>query len=96
MDNCISFREGFAELLEKLTCGPLVPKEVIESSPSDTYLTGILWPSGVAAEVADDAGVDDEDDANVPGYRSMKPCSIGITLSLKAGSKLLVDLGTTS
>ena len=96
MDNCISFREGFAELLEKLTCGPLVPMEVIESSPSDTYLTGILWPSGVAAEVADDAGFDDEDDANVPGYRSMKPCSIGITLSVKAGSKLLVDLGTTS
>ena len=53
MNNCISFREEFSELLEKLTCGPLEPSEVIESSPSDTYLTGILWPSGVATEVAD-------------------------------------------
>jgi hypothetical protein len=96
MNNCISFREEFSELLEKLTCGPLNPSEVIESSPSDTYLTGILWPSGVATDVADDSGVTDEDDANVPGYRSMKPCSLGITFSVKAGSKLLVGLGSTS
>lgn len=96
MNDCFTFRKELADLVEKLVFGPLDPGEKIESSPSDTYLTGILWPRGAAADVADDGGVDDDDDSNVPGYRSMKPCSIGITFSVAHGSHLRVDLGTTA
>jgi hypothetical protein len=77
--------------------------EVIESGPSDTYLTGILWPRGNALEpIEDDTGesAPDDDaaatDAAVPGYRAIRPCSIGITFAVDMDVAVKIDLGKTS
>jgi hypothetical protein len=96
-------RAAVAEMAEALLVGPLEPDEVIESAPVDTYLTGILWPKGAPVDgVDDDAGLgaagDDEEGAEstVPGYRAIRPCSIGITFAVTAGATVTVDLGATS
>lgn len=96
------FRAGLVDLFDRLVCGPLAESEAIESSPGDTYLTGILWPRGTAAEAIDDDGIvageaDDPDgEDGVPGYRSVKPCSIGITFTVPSHASVHVDLGTTA
>lgn len=83
--------------------GPMEPDEKIGAAPSDTYLTGILWPRGTqigAEEDEGDAGPvgdrDDEAEAAVPGYRAIRPCSIGLTFSVDAGTRLRVSLGRTA
>lgn len=96
------FRAGLADLLERLTFGPLQPGERIDSAPSDTYLTGILWPRGSVADPEDDDSMasgedaDPESDGAVPGYRAIKPCSIGVTFSVGIDVDVVVSLGTTA
>ena len=96
------FRAAFADLLERLTLGPLQHCEKIDSAPSDTYLTGILWPRGSVADPEDDdsmapgEGADPEADGAVPGYRAIKPCSIGVTFSVGIDMDVVVSLGTTA
>ncbi|WP_368622624.1 helicase-related protein [Paraburkholderia sp. BR13444] len=96
-------RSDLIETTRSLLVGPLAIDEVIESAPVDTYLTGILWPRGTSADAVDDdegstgAGGDDPSaDSAVPGYRTIRPCSIGITLAVRAGASLTIDLGTTA
>ena len=102
MKNRDDFREGLVDLFDRLACGPLAEAELIESAPSDTYLTGILWPRGTGPEGADDDGIiagqaDDPDgDGEVPGYRSVKPCSIGITFTVAGNADVDVDFGATA
>lgn len=86
-----------------LLIGPLKDDEIIESAPVDTYLTGILWPRGAPVDGSDDdsgiegSGNDDPDtEAAVPGYRAIRPCSIGITFAVKAGASVTVSLGKTA
>lgn len=86
-----------------LLVGPLSTNEIIESAPADTYLTGILWPRGAALDGGEDEqaleGSGDPDsasDAAVPGYRAIRPCSIGITFAVKAGTAVVISLGETS
>lgn len=86
-----------------LLIGPLSADEVIESAPVDTYLTGILWPRGAPVDGIDDdtgleSGGDDESgaEAAIPGYRAIRPCSIGITFAVRAGASVTVSLGTTA
>lgn len=96
------FRTGLADLIEKLTLGPLSVGETIDSAPVDTYLTGILWPRGVSAgaendePLAPDEESDLQFDAGVPGYRAMRPCSIGLSFTVGADVDLLVSLGSTA
>ncbi|RQY17971.1 helicase-related protein [Burkholderia stagnalis] len=96
-------RTDLVDLTRSLLVGPLAVDEVIESAPVDTYLTGILWPRGTSADAVDDdegstgAGGDDPGaDSAVPGYRAIRPCSIGITLAVRVGAGLKIDLGTTA
>jgi hypothetical protein len=96
-------RTALSQVASNLLMGPLKPDEVIESAPADTYLTGILWPRGAPLDGIDDeggldAGGDPEAgvDFVIPGYRSIRPCSIGITFAVKAGATVVVTLGDTA
>jgi hypothetical protein len=98
-----SVRSSIVEMATSLLTGPLVHDETIESAPVDTYLTGILWPRNAPVDGSDDetgldSGGDDEAgaEAAVPGYRAIRPCSIGITFAIRAGATLTIDLGSTS
>ncbi|WP_250437759.1 helicase-related protein [Caballeronia sp. ATUFL_F2_KS9A] len=96
-------RNHLVGMARALLVGPLGNDETLESAPVDTYLTGILWPRGTSTDAVDDderdadAGGDDSGmDAAVPGYRAIRPCSIGITFAVRAGASLRIDLGTTA
>ncbi|MBC5782652.1 helicase [Ramlibacter sp. USB13] len=97
-----SVRSSLVEMARSLLTGPLALDETIESAPVDTYLTGILWPRGAAVDGADDesglesSGDDEASEAAVPGYRAIRPCSIGITFAVRAGATVTIDLGCTS
>lgn len=103
----MSTEEVRSEIQKKfmeLILGPLQEREVLSSNPSDTYLTGILWPAGSTLSAAeDDAGAiqvataDAESlDQAVPGYRSIRPCSIGLTFKVTPDVALEIDLQQTA
>ena len=90
-----TIRGELIDMLRSVLTGPLADDEVIESAPVDTYLTGILWPRGAPVDGPDDeAGLgfagDQEDggESPVPGYRAIRPCSIGITFAVVAGATM--------
>ena len=96
-------RSEIIRLSRALLLGPLADDEEIPSPPADTYLTGILWPEGVPlASIEDDqqdgapANEDGETDAGVPGYRTVRPCSIGLTFAADADATVVVSLAATS
>ncbi|TAJ77711.1 MAG: helicase [Sphingobium sp.] len=96
-------RSGIVALAEGLLLGPLQPDETITSPPLDTYLTGILWPEGekladIEDESADGAAVaaDGEEEVAVPGYRTIRPCSIGLTFAIDGDATVGISLGTTA
>lgn len=86
-----------------LLLGPMMSDELIPSAPADTYLTGILWPEGVVLGAIEDdqddgaASSDDgETDAGVPGYRAIRPCSLGLTFAADADATLTIGLAETA
>ena len=86
-----------------LLLGPLAQGETISSPPVDTYLTGILWPEGALLDSLEDeqsdgapVNEDGETDAGVPGYRTVRPCSIGLTFSADADATVVVSLAATA
>jgi hypothetical protein len=92
-------------IFEQLLLGPMTPDEVLDSSPADTYLTGILWPRGTMISPAEDDAnvtggpVSDEDastDDGIAGYRLLRPCSAGITFTVRPGATLRVSLSGTA
>ncbi|WP_201768916.1 helicase-related protein [Myxococcus stipitatus] len=90
-------------MAESLLLGPLEPDETISSPPADTYLTGILWPEGETLDALEDdhdegapSREDGETDAGVPGYRTVRPCSLGLTFAAEADSTLMVSLAATA
>lgn len=96
-------RSEVIDLAGRLLLGPVEPEERMESAPLDTYLTGILWPEGQTLSPIEDeaeegaaADVDGEADGAVPGYRSIRPCSVGITFALDADAAATIDLGSTA
>ena len=102
--NGTQVREYLIQQTSALLLGPMLEDEVLASNPSDTYLSGILWPAGTPVEAADDdAGTpeldsreDDTTEAAVPGYRAVRPCSIGLTCSLDIGASIVIDLHGTA
>lgn len=96
-------RAEVVRIAGSLLLGPVAADERISSAPLDTYLTGVLWPEGQTLAAIEDepeegaaATADGEEDGAVPGYRSMRPCSIGLTFALDADAPALIDLGATA
>jgi hypothetical protein len=97
-------RDELVRSFSTMIVGPVAEDEVIDAAPSDTYLTGVLWPRGSPlagdqddAGTAELAGADpDAPDSPVPGYRSIRPCSIGITLSVRTDAVLEISLAGTA
>ncbi len=97
-------RNAMRDGIVRLILGPLDPAERISSNPSDTYLTGVLWPRENDITVLDDDSRTDSasgsdpgtDEEPVPGYRSRKPCSIGITFATRRKATLSITLGDTA
>ncbi|WP_203424254.1 hypothetical protein [Sinorhizobium sp. BG8] len=95
-----------AELLHRVTgllVGPLDDDEIIRSPPADTYLSGILWPEGeLLDQIEDDqddgaSSSDDGDtDVGVPGYRAVRPCSLGLTFAASVEATIVVSTLDTS
>ena len=101
----ISTRGQMIDLVSRLVVGPLSDDEALSSPPLDTYLSGILWPEGemlnAPEEVDDDDGQapaaqDGETDGAVPGYRAVRPCSVGLTLAADRNAMVTVNLGSTA
>jgi hypothetical protein len=96
-------RAELIKTVSTLLAGPMSAAEVLQSPPSDTYLTGLLWPRGTTLDDEEDDGpgeaVNGDSDATevgVPGYRVGRPCSIGITFAADAAATLTVSLGETA
>ena len=96
-------RAEIIRLARQLLLGPREPDETIRSAPADTYLTGILWPVGEALGSMEDeqnygapANEDGETDAGVPGYRTVRPCSIGLTFAAAADAAVEISLAATA
>lgn len=94
LTSTVQVRDELMDRLRKELVGPCGEREVLEETPGDRYLCGILWPTGVAVaaeelETGDqDAGEEDEtpgDEQSVPLAMSMKPSSIGLSFLLEAG-----------
>lgn len=102
--NGTAVRERLTDLVSRLLLGPMLEDEVLTANPSDTYLTGILWPAGTGVEAADDeaaapeidGATDEAIDAPVPGYRAIRPCTIGLTCTVDASVPIRVDLDGTA
>jgi hypothetical protein len=101
----ISTRSQMIDLVSKLLVGPLHNDEALVSPPLDTYLSGILWPEGekldAPEEEDDDSGQapaeqDGATDGAVPGYRAIRPCSIGLTFAAHRNAVVTVSLGSTA
>ena len=104
MPDYLGERTAIVRQVKSFLLGPLEPDEILESSPVDTYLTGILWPQGesLSDSVEDDrqegppTNEDRETDLGVPGYRTIRPCSIGMTFAADRDASLTVSLATTA
>ena len=96
-------RKEIIRLVRELLLGPREEDETIASAPADTYLTGILWPAGAPLDSIEDeendgapANEDGETDAGVPGYRTIRPCSIGLTFAADAAAAVVVSSDATA
>ena len=96
-------RAEIIRLFKALLLGPREDDETIPSAPADTYLTGILWPAGAQLSSMEDeendgapSNEDGETDAGVPGYRTVRPCSIGLTFAADADAAVVVSLAATA
>jgi hypothetical protein len=99
-----AIRSALEEAVGAALVGPRQSAEVLQSRPSDIYLTGILWPGSREMDAADDdsgsttvASNDaDAQDSGIPGYRTIRPCSFGLTFETERSARLRIELGTTA
>lgn len=96
-------RRELLELARALLLGPLAVDEEIQSAPVDTYVTGILWPEGEMLDAIEDeqdegspSDMDGETDAGVPGYRAVRPCSLGLTFAVDEEARVIVSTAGSS
>lgn len=90
--------------LERDLVGPLKTDERLDAKPSDTYLTGILWPRKSRLDAADDERLDSsgtdaggEDDTQgageeVPLAGAQRPCSAGVSFALSAAGRQVIEV----
>jgi hypothetical protein len=98
-----SVRNETIALASGLLLGPMAPDEVLSSAPVDTYLTGILWPEAQPIDALEDDQADgaadtndNEADAAVPGYRLIRPCSIGFSFATDSNAVVRIRLSDTA
>ena len=97
-------RESLRSEFLAVVVGPQRPDETLNSNPSDTYLTGMLWPRGSTLSGEDDDAASAERagdeaasmDQGVPGYRAIRPCSLGMTFAIRNDAVIMVDLANTA
>ncbi|SHF84959.1 Helicase conserved C-terminal domain-containing protein [Loktanella atrilutea] len=96
-------RTALLEIARALLLGPLAADEEIPSAPVDTYVTGILWPEGETLDATEDdqdegspSDADGERDQGVPGYRAVRPCSLGLTFAVDDGTTVRVSTAETA
>ncbi|TPG40561.1 helicase [Sphingomonas koreensis] len=96
-------RDALLDTARGLLLGPLAVDEQIPSAPVDTYVTGILWPEGETLDSIEDdqdegspSDIDGETDAGVPGYRAVRPCSLGLTFAVDEGATVLISTAATA
>ncbi|MEE4356475.1 MAG: hypothetical protein V2I97_08395, partial [Desulfococcaceae bacterium] len=90
-------REVILERLKKDLIGPYEDNEILQSRPSDVYLTGILWPSETRMGAEEDeklglSGQDEfetssegeEEEISLTGL--MRPCSAGLSFAAAAAA----------
>jgi hypothetical protein len=92
-------RDEIYERLEQDLMGPRAEDETLESRPTDTYLTGILWPPNFQ-----NSSEEDEDDSNsaahentdvdlsIPTLGQAKPASIGLSFAIDSSGGPLVTV----
>ena len=101
--DAVQVRAELITMVSSLLAGPMAPREILQSPPADTYLTGLLWPRGTGFDAENDDGPAEAANADadavetgVPGYRVIRPCSIGITFAADPAASLTVSLGETA
>ena len=95
-------RDVVLQRLEVDLIGPNSIDEVLESRPSDVYLTGILWPKEERFDAQDDDDsdfdVDENDNHSAAGLAGQqKPCSMGLSFAVSSDAKSInvsVDLAS--
>lgn len=82
-----------AELIERLRLelvGPNDPFELLDESPGQRYLCGILWPCDSPIEPGDDEGSEVQEDSTLAEStptlaQTLKPSSIGLSFVVRSG-----------
>ncbi len=100
----VAARDNLTELMVSVLHGPYAADELLKSNPSDTYLTGVLWPKDSTLDSLEDDGEGDPlsdgslgaAEFTIPGYRAIRPCSIGITCIIESGASIEVSLAGTA
>ncbi|MDQ0878980.1 hypothetical protein QFZ77_007639 [Paenibacillus sp. V4I3] len=97
----IEIREELIKRMELELVGPNMTNEELNESPTQRYLSGILWPVGTEIEKEDDEDNSTEEDGEESGLpdrtaplmQAMKPSSIGLSFVINPGVKtLFVDV----
>ena len=97
------------EIIKRLNedlLGPYETEEILSARPSDTYLTGILWPIKTAFSAADDerlglSGLQNEDqegnsaDEEIRLVGTSKPCSAGISFAVRSSTSPSIEVDIT-
>src|SRR5690554_3500263 len=102
IDDRASARELLARRLVEDLMGARKPDEVLTDRPTDTYLTGILWPQRIAMQGEDDdslaAGAggegasEDTEASAVPTNSVQKPSVAGVSFGLARTAELKVHI----
>lgn len=95
-----SVREKIVERFQNDLIGPRTVDEMLQSRPSDIYMTGILWPKRVQFSASEDedgpSGDTEDDDLSSAIYArdQQKPSSMGITFTVPIDSEdsILIEL----
>ena len=86
-------RAGIIERLKQDLIGPFEENEILDSRPSDVYMTGILWPSETVMEKEDDdrlgisssGSENDSEDSSpeeeISASSTMRPSTAGISFA---------------
>ncbi|MEJ2396150.1 MAG: helicase-related protein, partial [Candidatus Thiodiazotropha sp.] len=95
-------REALVSRFKTDLMGPRDPAELLDAPPTDTYLTGIIWPRETEYSGRDDESdkaeavnlaSDADDDSEVPLHGQKKPSTMGLSFASRSSDgAVLVDI----